>query len=143
MKSSRLTPLGAYLSALACFLTLDACWLTLMGPRLYRPALSGLMAAHVDWLAAILFYLVYVGGLQVFAIAPARRDGGGGVAMRLGATFGLVAYATYDLTNQATLRDWPWLLTLADLAWGALASGVAATLAALLTSPRASRTVLR
>ncbi|MBV8501934.1 MAG: DUF2177 family protein [Paucibacter sp.] len=139
MTSSRFTLLGAYLSALLCFLALDACWLTLMGPRLYRPALSGLMAPEIDWLAALLFYLVYIGGLLAFAITPGRRAGHSIVAMTHGALFGLVAYATYDLTNQATLRDWPWLVTLADLAWGTFASGTAAAVATRFTSPRARR----
>jgi uncharacterized membrane protein len=143
MKSSRFAPVGAYLSALACFLALDTCWLTLMGPRLYRPALSPLIAPEVDWLAAVLFYLVYNGGLLVFAITPGRRVGRSFIAMKYGAMFGLVAYATYDLTNQATLRDWPWSVTLVDLAWGTFASGIAAALATRFTSPRENRTALR
>jgi uncharacterized membrane protein len=110
---------------------------------MYRPALAGLMAREVDWLAATLFYLVYVGGLLVFAIMPGRRVGRSVLAMRYGAMFGFVAYATYDLTNQATLRDWPWAITLADLAWGSFASGVAAAVATRLTSPRARRTTGR
>jgi len=143
MKSSNFAPLGAYLSALVCFLALDTCWLTVMGPRLYRPALAALMAADVDWVAAALFYLVYIGGLLLFAVAPGRRARRLSVAGGYGAVFGLVAYATYDLTNQATLRGWPWTVTLADLAWGAFASGVAAAAATRLTFPPASRTALR
>ncbi|HXC37617.1 MAG TPA: DUF2177 family protein [Burkholderiales bacterium] len=143
MKSSRFAPVAAYLSALVCFLALDTCWLALMGPRLYRPALSGLMAPNVDWVAAILFYLVYIGGLLVFAITPGRRVGRAFVAMQYGAMFGLVAYATYDLTNQATLRDWPWTLTLADIAWGTSVSAIAAAVATRLTFPRGSRTAVQ
>ena len=143
MKSPSLALVRTYVTALVCFLALDTCWLTLMGPRLYRPALSGLMATSVDWMAAVLFYLVYIGGLLVFAITPARQARRATVALKFGALFGLVAYATYDLTNQATLRDWPWAITLADLAWGASASAVAAAAATLLTFPRASRTALR
>jgi len=143
MKSSSFAPVVAYTAALVCFLALDTCWLTLMGPRLYRPALAGLMAPDVDWLAAVLFYLVYIGGLLLFAIAPGRKERRVSVAGIYGAVFGLVAYATYDLTNQATLRDWPWTVTLADLAWGAFASAVAAMAATRLTFPPASRTALR
>jgi len=143
MKSSSFAHVGAYMTALVCFLALDACWLTLMGPRLYRPALAGLMAPDVDWIAAVLFYLVYIGGLLFFAIAPGRRTRRVSVAAKYGAVFGLVAYATYDLTNQATLREWPWTVTLADLAWGTFASSVAATAATRLTFPPATRTALQ
>jgi len=116
----------AYVVALGCFLALDACWLGIMGPRLYRPRIGALMAEQVDWPAAALFYLVYITGLTVLAIAPALRPPHAKAALARGALFGLVAYATYDLTNQATLAGWPWLVTAADLAWGTLASGAAA-----------------
>ena len=111
MKPSARTLSIAYLWALVSFLLLDAVWLSLMGPRLYKPALGDLMAPDVDWLAAVLFYAIYLAGLLVFAIAPALADGAAGAALRRGAFFGLVAYATYDLTNQATLRGWPWAIT--------------------------------
>ena len=122
--------IGAYVLALACFLGLDACWLGVMGPRLYQPALGALMAPRVDWLAAALFYLIYIGGLVYFAVVPALGAGGPRTAWRRGAILGVVAYATYDLTNQATLRDWPWAVTLVDLAWGAVVTGMAAGVAA-------------
>jgi len=129
----------AYLVALAAFLLLDACWLGFMGPHLYRPALRALMADDIDWLAAGLFYPVYLLGLLVFAIVPALQRGHPLAALRRGALLGCVAYATYDLTNQASLRGWPWAVTLADLAWGTAASGAAAWAAARLTSPPARR----
>ena len=110
------------LATTLAFLLLDAAWLWAMGTRLYRPAIGHLMAAQVDWIAAALFYLLYLAGLLGFALAPSKDTGGAAVR---GALFGLVAYATYDLTNQATLRDWPWALTVIDLCWGAFASAVA------------------
>ena len=122
--------LAAYFVALVAFLSLDAVWLTLMGPRLYSPALGPLLAPAVDWLAAVLFYLLYLIGLLVFAIAPALHAGRAGMAVARGALLGLVAYATYDLTNQATLRGWPWAVTLADLAWGSFVSATACGVAA-------------
>ncbi len=134
MKPSLPTQRAAYLWALACFLVLDAVWLSVMGPRLYRPALGPLLAPQVDWTAAVLFYALYLVGLVVFAIAPALEAGAAAVALRRGALFGLIAYATYDLTNQATLRGWPWAVTAADLAWGAAASGASAWVAARITS---------
>jgi uncharacterized membrane protein len=138
MKPSARTLSIAYLWALVSFLLLDAVWLSLMGPRLYKPALGDLMAPDVDWLAAVLFYAIYLAGLLVFAIAPALADGAAGAALRRGAFFGLVAYATYDLTNQATLRGWPWAITAADLVWGSFVSGAAAWVSARLTSRQAN-----
>lgn len=131
---------AAYFAAMFVFLALDAVWLSLMASRLYQPAIGHLMAATVDWRAAALFYPLYIVGLLVFAIAPALRKERPVLALRLGALFGLLAYATYDLTNQATLRDWPWAVTLADLVWGAFVSGSAAGAAAWLTSRPANRT---
>lgn len=124
---------AAYLAALVCFLALDAAWIGTMTPRLYRPNLAPLLAREVDWLAAVLFYAIYIGGLVYFAVAPALASGSPAVALRRGALLGLLAYATYDLTNQATLRDWPWAVTLADLAWGMFVSGAASWAAARIT----------
>lgn len=129
----------AYFAAAIVFLALDAVWLSLMNARLYQPAIGHLMAASVDWRAAALFYPLYLLGLLVFAIRPALIEGRATPALRLGALFGLLAYATYDLTNQATLRDWPWAVTLADLIWGAFVSGSASGAAAWFTCRRASR----
>lgn len=120
--------LTAYATCAGGFLLLDACWLTLMADPLYRPALGALMRPDVDWLAAALFYLIYIGGIVGFAVAPALAAGAG-TALRRGAAFGLVSYATYDLTNQATLLGWPWHVTLADLAWGSSATALASLLA--------------
>lgn len=117
----------------AAFLALDAVWLSTMGPRLYRPAIGHLMAADVDWIAAVLFYVAYVGGLATLAIAPSADVRG---AAWRGALFGFVAYATYDLTNQATLRDWPWLVTTADLCWGTFVSAAASAAGAAVTARR-------
>jgi uncharacterized membrane protein len=144
MKPSAPRPLvAAYLLALACFLALDACWLSVMGPRLYQPALGALMAPQVDWWAAALFYPLYIGALVFFAIVPALDAARPGMALARGALFGLAAYATYDLTNQATLRDWPWAVTLADLAWGTVASGSAAFAATRLAVRFTSRPATR
>ena len=121
-------------AAVAAFLALDAVWLTLMGPRLYRPTLGHLMRPDVDWMAVVLFYAIYLAGLLGLAVGVARDARG--AALR-GAFFGFVAYATYDLTNQATLRDWPWMVTLIDLAWGTLASAVASAVAGAVAARRA------
>lgn len=119
----------AIATLLACFLTLDGCWLALVGPHLYRPALGAYLSPEVNWLAAGLFYLLYLTGLTFFVVAPALAAGRPDRAFWKGALFGLVAYGTYDLTNQATLAGWPWRVTVADLAWGAFVSGVSAWVA--------------
>lgn len=110
----------------AVFLALDAVWLTTMADRLYRPAIGHLMRESYDVTAALAFYVVYLTGSSVFAVLPSRSAP---TALARGAFFGFVAYATYDLTNQATLRDWPWLLTLADLCWGSVVTAASAVCA--------------
>ena len=89
-------------AAVVAFLALDAVWLSLMGPRRYQPALGHLMRTDVDWLAAALFYALYLTGVLVLAVLPAASVQG---AAWRGALFGLVAYATYDLTNQAAVAS--------------------------------------
>jgi len=121
----------AWLATAVPFLALDAAWLSTMAQRLYRPALGPLMRPDFDLTAAAGFYLLYLAGVVVFAVAPALRARD---ALWRGGLFGLVSYATYDLTNQATLAGWPWHITLVDLAWGTFATASAATIAHLVTS---------
>jgi uncharacterized membrane protein len=116
---------AAYVATAVAFLAMDATWLTFMGPRLYRPVLGPLMADKVDGGAAVAFYAIYIGGLIAFAVRPALINGQARTALLSGALMGLVAYATYDLTNQATLRLWSLKITIADLAWGVTVSAVA------------------
>lgn len=132
----------AYLLTAGAFLAMDALWLMSANAALYRPAIGHLMGASVDWVAAALFYVGYLVGLVFFAVAPAIAAERPAPALMRGACLGLLAYGTYDLTNQATLRDWPWSLTTIDLAWGALVSGVSSCAAAagtLATCRRARR----
>jgi uncharacterized membrane protein len=124
----------AYPATAIVFLALDAAWLTTMADRLYRPALGHLMLERFAALPAIAFYLVYVVGVLVFAVMPGLESRRWTTALGLGALLGLVAYATYDLTNQATLRDWPWRVTLADLAWGTVVTAVAAAAGCRVTA---------
>jgi uncharacterized membrane protein len=126
----------AYLVTLIAFLAIDAVWLTLMTERVYRPRLSRLLAEQFSLAPAVLFYLVYVGGILIFALSPAFRTGHWTTAALYGAAFGFCAYATYDLTNQATLRDWPLLITIVDLAWGTVLTATAATIGYLVTADR-------
>ena len=114
-----------YLIALPVFFAIDMVWLGLVAKGFYRQQIGSLMRANVNWPAAIVFYLLFILGLVVFVVAPALDKGSWARALLYGALFGLITYATYDLTNLATLRDWPVLLTVVDLIWGAaLAAGV-------------------
>jgi len=124
----------AYAATAVVFLALDAVWLTMMADRLYRPALGPLLLDKFEIAPAALFYLLYITGIVVFAVAPGLVNGRWTTSLQLGALLGLVAYATYDLTNQATLRNWPWRVTLADLCWGTFVTGVAAAVACRITA---------
>lgn len=118
---------AAYLAAGAAFAAIDAIWLTMVGPRLYRPTLDPVLADRFDLPAAVAFYLVYIGGVIALAVLPAAREGAGlARAAANGAMLGFVAYATYDLTNQATLKVWSWKITLADIGWGTFLTACAA-----------------
>lgn len=117
--------LTLFLIALPVFLVIDLVWLGAVARRFYRNQLGHLLRPETLWPAAIAFYLLFVLGLVVFVLNPAIDEGSLGMATGFGALFGLVTYATYDLTNLATLRDWPPLMTAVDVVWGAvLAAGV-------------------
>lgn len=123
----------AYVSTAVVFAVMDFVWLSLAANRLYKPEIGAIMADKVSMGPAVAFYLIYITGLIVFAVSPALKSGSIGTALMYGALFGLVAYATYDLTNMATLKVWSMKVTLADLAWGAFASAGAAGAGTWLT----------
>lgn len=114
--------------ALLIFLALDLVWLGVVAKNLYRQQLGHLLSQDVNWPAAVLFYLVFIAGVVFFVVRPALESGDGMRALTHGALFGFVAYATYDLTNQATMRDWPPLVTVVDLAWGTVLTAAVAYL---------------
>ena len=111
-----------YAIALSVFFALDMVWLGLVAKNFYREQIGKLMKPDINWGAAIIFYLIFIGGLVVFVIAPAMEKGSWKHALLLGALFRLGCYATYDLTNLALAKDWPLLVTIVDLAWGAVLS---------------------
>ena len=116
-----------YLAAMAAFLAIDMVWLAVVARGFYRRQLGFLLAEQPNWWAAGVFYLLFVAGLLVFAIVPALQAGSLRRAVLLGGFFGLVTYATYDLTNHATVKNWPWIVTVVDMAWGTvLAASVSA-----------------
>ena len=115
-----------YVGALVSFGAIDALWLRLMGPVLYRPTLGDVLLTEVRIGPAIVFYLVYPIGVLVLAVLPALKSNSLAAAVGSGIVLGAVSYATYDLTNLATLRNWTLQLTLVDIAYGAVVTGFAA-----------------
>ncbi len=107
-----------YLIALPVFFLIDLIWLGLVAKNFYKTQIGFLMKPDINWAAAIVFYLVFITGLTIFVIMPAIERESWTHALLFGVLFGCVTYATYDLTNLATLKDWPFLVTVVDLAWG-------------------------
>ena len=116
----------AYLLALLSLLVLDALWLGVLARDFYQTSLGALLRPDFDPWAAGVFYLVYVAGLFHFAVRPARRTGAALHAVRDGALLGGLAYATYELTNLATLPGWPLRVVVVDVLWGAALSALVA-----------------
>lgn len=121
-----------YLITLGIFLVIDMIWLGVVAKGFYRRHLGALMGSRVNWIAAIIFYLLFIVGLLVFVIRPALIADLPHNALLYGALFGLISYATYDLTNLATLKDWPLLVTIVDLIWGTVLGGVVSYVGTLL-----------
>lgn len=128
------TLLVAYGAAALAMLGLDAVWLTLSADRLYRPLLGDMLLPDFRPAPAILFYLLYVAGVVIFAVRPALTAGRWTAAAGYGALFGFFCYATYDLTNQATLKTWSTTVTVVDMGWGTFLTACAATAGYLAAS---------
>jgi uncharacterized membrane protein len=107
-----------FIIALPVFFIIDMVWLVLVAKKFYQEQIGFLMKPDINWLAAIIFYLLFITGLVIFVISPAFEKHSWVHALIFGALFGLITYATYDLTNLATLKDWPLLVTVVDLIWG-------------------------
>lgn len=110
--------LKLYLLTIPVFFIVDMVWLGYVARNFYKQQLQTLLAAQVNWTAALLFYCIYIVGILFFAVRPGLEAGSLAKSCLLGALFGFFTYATYDLTNLATLRDWPVLVTVVDIAWG-------------------------
>lgn len=107
-----------YFVTLATFLALDSVWLGKVAPKIYRDTIGHLMADKPNLIAALLFYAIFIVGLLAFVILPALDANSIKHVIFYGLLFGLVTYATFDLTSQAVLKDWPTKITLIDLTWG-------------------------
>ncbi|MBD3746786.1 MAG: DUF2177 family protein [Sphingopyxis terrae] len=128
-----------YVATAILFGLLDALWLRTMVPAVYRPEIGTLLMDGWRPAPALIFYALYMLGIQIFAVAPAIEVGRWQVAAQWGALFGFFCYMTYDLTNHATMKIWSTKVTLLDIAWGSVATGLAAGAAAwivLTVTPR-------
>ena len=123
----------AFVAAAIAFGVLDAIWLGWAGENFYRPRLGEVLADSFRMGPALVFYTAYVAAIVWFAVRPGLSGGLGAAALN-GALLGAICYATYDLTNQATLKQWSTTITLADIIWGAFATCVAATVATYAAS---------
>lgn len=121
-----------YLLTVPVFFAIDMLWLGLVARRFYGENIGHLMAPSVNWPAALTFYLLFIVGIILFAVVPALRSGSLRTALAWGALFGFFTYATYDLTNLATLRDWPLKVAMADIAWGVVLCSTVAAVSTLL-----------
>ncbi|MDI6453717.1 DUF2177 family protein [Peloplasma aerotolerans] len=127
-----LTFLKLYGISFIIFFAIDLFWLGIVAKNLYQRYLGHLLRPDVNWVAAIVFYLLFIGGLVIFVLMPALDQGNIWKAVLLGALFGFITYATYDLTNLATLKDWPIQITIIDLVWGTFLGASTSTISYLI-----------
>jgi uncharacterized membrane protein len=111
-----------YLLTIPVFFAIDMLWLGFIARNFYKTQLGHLLSPQVNWTAAVIFYLLYIAGILFFSVRPALAAESFLLALGYGALFGLLTYGTYDLTNMATLRNWPLLVTVVDMAWGTILS---------------------
>lgn len=113
-----------YIIAFIIFLAIDAIWLGLVAPKFYKSQIGHLMSEKPNFIAALVFYLLFIVGVVYFVVAPGIEAQSISKILVAGALFGFMTYATYDLTNLATLKDWPIQVTIIDLIWGTSLSTV-------------------
>lgn len=123
----------AYAATAAVFFTIDFIWLSRVAQKFYADQIGTLLLEKPNIAAAAGFYLIYIVGIIIFAIAPAMKSGSANYALLFGALFGFFAYATYDMTNFATLKNWSAYVVIVDIAWGTFITGISAYLGFLIT----------
>jgi uncharacterized membrane protein len=127
-----MTFLRYFILAFVLFFVIDIVWLGLIAKNFYKQWIGHLMASQTNWIAAIIFYVLYIVFIVIMVLLPADSKHSLKHAMLYGALFGFITYATYDLTNLATLKDWPLTMTLVDIAWGTFLGFSVSSLAYLL-----------
>lgn len=124
----------SFFSIMISMLAIDALWLGIMYNRFYTPHIGHLLSPKMGLGAAAIFYILFAFALNVFVVLPGIKNNSGYFDLLLmGMLFGAVTYGTYDLTNQATLRSWPWVVTLVDIAWGGILTAAVSLIAASVT----------
>ncbi len=113
-----------YFATLAVFFVVDMLWLGLIARTFYKKHLGFLMAPDVNWYAALIFYFLFIAGILIFVVLPGIRENSLSATILKAAMFGLITYATYDLTNLATVKNWPLIITVVDLIWGIILSTI-------------------
>lgn len=113
-----------YFATLAIFFAVDMIWLGFVARGFYKKYLGYLMAPEVNWYAALIFYVLFIVAVLFFVVVPGLKGDGLGLMLLKAAFFGFITYATYDLTNLATVRDWPLLITVVDIIWGTVLTTV-------------------
>jgi uncharacterized membrane protein len=110
--------LKLYFATLAVFFAVDMLWLGVISRAFYKKHLGFLMTPDINWTAALIFYFLFIFGILVFVVLPGLKENALPAMLVKAALFGLITYATYDLTNLATIKDWPLIITIIDLIWG-------------------------
>jgi len=117
-----------YLIAVIIFFIVDMIWLGAIAKNFYKNNLKGFLRDTPNWYAAIIFYLAFIVGIIIFAVSPAIKNNSLLLAVLYGGLFGFFTYATYDLTNYATLKNWPFKIVIVDILWGIILTGIVSTL---------------
>lgn len=117
----------SYVLTFIVFFIVDMAWLGFIAKDLYKRYIGNFMSDQINWTAAIVFYLLFIVGIFIFAILPAIEKDSLRSAIVLGALFGFFTYATYDLTNLATLKNWPLGIVIIDIIWGSVLTGIVST----------------
>lgn len=125
--------LKLYALTVPIFFSIDIIWLGIVAKGFYRRKLEFILSPQVNWTAAVVFYLIYIAGILFFAVRPAVINNSWAQAAGLGALFGFFTYATYDLTNMATIKDWPLIIVVVDIFWGICLCATVASLSFMIS----------
>ena len=126
--------LGHFLLVGVIFAVIDSVWIGIVANKFYKSKMGSLLKDKPNFLTAVIFYIIYIAGVVVLALEPALRADELSTAIGYGAMFGLAAYATYDLTNASTLKNWPKAITVVDLIWGTTVTTASTVVAFLILS---------
>ena len=123
-----------YIICTVIFFAIDMVWLGFVARGFYKDKLGFILSDKVNWAAAVIFYLLYIGGILFFALLPALREQSWQTALLNGAILGLLCYATYDLTNMATISSWPLVVVIVDIVWGIVLTGSVSLISYLIAT---------